>query len=132
LIIPSSIQSLPSLIQFRTIFGTYVSTAPDKDTLLANATTIGKHQIFTKFYPNVMISIRLARNPSPFLSVLPSGDVMACSNVIRDQEQFQIRKLTGSVVAIKSCLLLRDLAVCDKGRVKAEVLENVKSSKAQR
>lgn len=88
--------------------------------------------MFTNFYPNVIVSIRLCQSPFTFLTAELNGDVRISSSNIKQQEQFQLRKLTKNVVSFKSCSLTRDLVVDERGLVKADVTENIKSSRSGR
>eukprot|EP01127_Copromyxa_protea_P012284 TRINITY_DN3181_c1_g5_i3.p1 TRINITY_DN3181_c1_g5~~TRINITY_DN3181_c1_g5_i3.p1 ORF type:complete len:269 (+),score=54.15 TRINITY_DN3181_c1_g5_i3:270-1076(+) len=124
----------PESISLRTIFGTYVSVTPDKEFLVATAvgTRLGREQMFTKFYPNNIISFRLAATPSPFVSALANRELKASAVTIKETEQFQVRTLTGNIVTIKSCALHKDVAVDSKGKLKVEDPDNLHSTRSGR
>lgn len=88
--------------------------------------------MFTIFYPNVVASFRVSKMPCPFLTTLPNGDLKATSQTIKEQEHIQIRKLTGNIVTMKSCYLNRHIVVDEKGAVRAELEDNIKSTKSER
>eukprot|EP01126_Amoeba_proteus_P007697 TRINITY_DN12769_c0_g1_i1.p1 TRINITY_DN12769_c0_g1~~TRINITY_DN12769_c0_g1_i1.p1 ORF type:complete len:439 (-),score=103.22 TRINITY_DN12769_c0_g1_i1:72-1388(-) len=88
-------------ISLRTIYGTFFTLNHLNECVEATSTVLGSDQIFTKHYPNMIVSIKVNYNTN-FMTTSIEGDLSFTKSIPKRQEQFEMRHLLDSMVTFKS------------------------------